>query len=108
MRCSINTHKPIVDCPKLDVIDTFMEMTKHQPFDWSFGKFGSYPMFVCPIAKWRLGDDVWFNITLIGQNQFWLIVDKFTMVFLDLKDKVLFNKTSRGVGVTHMEEALVP
>ncbi len=30
------------------------------------------------------------------------------MVFLDLKDKVLFNKTSRGVGVTHMEEALVP
>jgi hypothetical protein len=75
-------HKPIVDYLKLDVIDTFMEMAKHHPFDWPFSKFGPYPMFLCPKPKWRLGDDVWFSITLIGRNQLWLIVDKFTMIFL--------------------------
>ncbi len=90
MRCFTNTHKPILDCPKLDVID--MEMAKHHPF----GKFGPFPMFLCPKPKWELVDDVWFSTTLIGPNQLWLIVDKFTMVFPDLKDKVLFNKTSRG------------
>jgi hypothetical protein len=108
MKCSTNTHKPTIDCPKLDVIDTFTKMAKYHPFDWPFGKFSPYPMFLCLKPKWRLGADVWFSTTLIGQNQLWLIVDKFTMVFLDLKDKVLFTKTSKRVGITHVEEVLVP
>jgi len=30
------------------------------------------------------------------------------MVFLNLKDKILFNKTSRRVSITCMEETLMP
>jgi hypothetical protein len=41
-------------------------------------------------------------------NQLRLIIDTLTSNFLSLKDKVLSNKTGRGIGVTRMEEALVP
>jgi hypothetical protein len=37
-----------------------------------------------------------------------MIVDKMTIDFLDLCEKLLLNKTSQGVGITRMEEALVP
>jgi hypothetical protein len=35
-------------------------------------------------------------------------VDKFTVDFSDLINKVLSNKISRGVGITQIEESLVP
>jgi hypothetical protein len=46
--------------------------------------------------------------TPIGCNQFCFFVDKLIFYFLDLCEKVLSNKTCQGVGITHMEEALVP
>ncbi len=51
--------------------------------------------------------DVWFTITSIGGNQLCLIVNKLISDILNLKNKVRFNKISWGVGITHMEEALV-
>jgi hypothetical protein len=51
--------------------------------------------------------DVWFTTILIGWNQLCLIVDKLIGDFLDLKNKIFFNKTNQGVTITHMEEALV-
>jgi hypothetical protein len=35
-------------------------------------------------------------------------VKTFTFDFPDLMDKVLSNKTNRGVGITHMKMTLVP
>jgi hypothetical protein len=37
-----------------------------------------------------------------------MIVDKLTTDFLDLCEKMLSNKTWQGVGITRMEEPLVP
>lgn len=44
----------------------------------------------------------------VGQNELQLIINKLTMVFLNLKDKILFNKTRRRVSITCMEKALMP
>jgi hypothetical protein len=49
------------------------------------------------------------TIAFINLNQLWFNLDKFTCDFLNLRDKVLSNKTSQGVGITVMEDlALVP
>ncbi len=50
----------------------------------------------------------WFSIALVGRNWLRLIMNTFTFDFLDLKNKVLFNKTSYCIGITQMEEGLVP
>jgi hypothetical protein len=44
----------------------------------------------------------------IGRNQLHLNVNKLTSNFLDLCKKTLPNKIGQGVGITCMEEALVP
>jgi hypothetical protein len=41
---------------------------------------------------WPSNDEVWFIVSPSGRNQLRLIVDKITMNFLDLKNKVLSNK----------------
>jgi hypothetical protein len=46
--------------------------------------------------------------TPIGHNQFRITIDELTFNFHDLCKKVLLNKTGQGVGITHMEEALIP
>jgi hypothetical protein len=43
-----------------------------------------------------------------GCNDLRFIVDKLTTNFLELKEKGLSNKTSGGVGIIQMEEAMVP
>jgi hypothetical protein len=50
----------------------------------------------------------WFRTTPIGRNWLRLIMNTFTFDFLDLKNKVLFNKTSYYIGIIQMEETLVP
>jgi hypothetical protein len=50
----------------------------------------------------------WFSIAPIGRNWLSLVMNTFTFDFLDLKNKVLFNKTSCCIGITQMEEGLVP
>jgi hypothetical protein len=49
-----------------------------------------------------------FSTTPIGQNQLRLIMNTLTFDFLDLKNKVLFNKTNYSIGIIQMEEAFVP
>jgi len=65
-------------------------------------------LFLQPKAKWRSFDEAWFMNSPIGHNQFHLIMDKLTANFLDLHKRILSNKTSWGVKITRMEEALVP
>jgi hypothetical protein len=50
----------------------------------------------------------WFNTTLISRNRLKLIMNTFIFYFFDLKNKILFNKTSYCIGITQIEEALVP
>lgn len=50
-------------------------------------------MFLHLKPKWRPFDEVWFTNTLMGQNQLPIIINKQTIVFLDLKYKVLSNLT---------------
>jgi len=50
----------------------------------------------------------WFRTTPIGRNWLRLIMNTLTFDFLDLKNKVLFNKTSHYIGIIQMEETLVP
>jgi hypothetical protein len=44
---------------------------------------------------------------LVNRNQLCLIMDKLIVDFLNLCEKILSNKTSRGVGIRWMEEAFV-
>jgi hypothetical protein len=37
-----------------------------------------------------------------------LNIDTLTSNFLSLKYKILLNKIGRGIGITHMDEALMP
>ncbi len=53
-------------------------------------------------------DGVQFMMVLVGCNQLCHIDDVLTFDFPLLKEKVLSNKTKRGVGITRMEEALIP
>jgi hypothetical protein len=53
-------------------------------------------------------DEVWFTTIPIGCNQLNMIMDKLTIDFPDLCEKMLSNKTSRGIGITRMGEPLVP
>jgi len=65
-------------------------------------------LFLNPKPKWKASNEVWFMSTPIGHNQFRITIDKLTFNFHDLCKKVLLNKTGQGVGITHMEEALIP
>ncbi len=58
--------------------------------------------------KWRFSNDVRLATTPIGQNQLHVIMDKFSNDFSNLTNKVLSNKTKQGVGITRMEETLLP
>jgi hypothetical protein len=60
-----------------------------------------------PLFLWKHNHDVWFSTSLIGKNQLKLILDWLTFDFPFLKEKVLTNKTGKGVGITWMEEVLV-
>jgi hypothetical protein len=53
-------------------------------------------------------NEVWFMSTPIGHNQFRITIDKLIFNFHDLCKKVLLNKMDLGVGITRMEEALIP
>ncbi len=57
---------------------------------------------------WPANDEVWFIVSPSGCNQLQLILDKITMNFLDLKDKVLSNKIGQGIAITCIKEAIVP
>jgi hypothetical protein len=65
-------------------------------------------MFLLSKSKWKYCDNAWFTTTPLGWNQLHLIVDKLTLTFLHLKDKLMFNKTKKGVKITHMEKTFVP
>jgi hypothetical protein len=108
MWCLADYHCLAIDYPIFDVIDIFMEMARHRPIDWPPGKLMPHPMFLHSKLKWRLFDDIWFSVALIGRNQLHLIVYRLTMDFPELKKNVLSNKTCKSVGIPHMEEAMVP
>jgi hypothetical protein len=57
------------------------------PIVWPLGKPTPHPMFLHSKLKWRLFDDIWFNVAPIGQNQLRLIVYRLTMDFPKLKKK---------------------
>jgi len=44
---------------------------------------------------------------LINHNELHFVVDKLIVNFLDLHQKILFNKMGQSVGSTQMEEAVV-
>jgi hypothetical protein len=62
----------------------------------------------CELLKWKFFNEVWFTIVLIGWNHLQLSVDKFTIDFSDLINKFLSNKISCGIGITQIEESIVP
>ncbi len=46
-------------------------------------------------------------LLLVGRKSLCLIEGKLTMVLPKLKNKIMSNKPSRGIGTTHMEEVLI-
>lgn len=108
MSCFVDHHRLVEDCLIDDVISTFKELAWHCPIDWLTNKPCFHPLFPCPRPKWKMMNEVWFTTSLVGWNQLWLIVDILTFDFLSFKDKVLFNKSERGMGITCMDKALVP
>jgi hypothetical protein len=63
-----------------------------------------YPIFLCAKQKWRKFDDAWFITSPVGRSWLYLIVDKLTVSFHELKGKVLSNKIGMGFGITCLEE----
>lgn len=54
--------------------------------------------------KWRKFEDVWFITSPVHRSSLHLIVNKLTVLFHELKGKVLSNKIGVGFGITCMEE----
>ncbi len=93
--------------PNFYVIETYKEMAPHRPI-WPSKNLGPHPLYPHPKPRWKPKYDIWFIIAPIGRNQLKLIMNTLTFDFSSLKNKVLSNKIERGIGITHMEEALVP
>jgi hypothetical protein len=67
-----------------------------------------HPFFLTPNRKFHAQDFVWFKLVLVGRNQLAEYTKSLAKDVPSLAGKRILNKTSRGVGITRLNEALVP
>ncbi len=90
------------------MIETFKKLDHQCPSKWLGEKLGLHPLFLRPKPRWKAYDE-----SMVYDYSYWsylayMIVDKLTVDFPNFCEKMLSNKTSQGVGIIRMEEALEP
>ena len=107
-RCSAESFRKPVLCYDPDVMETYRLIVSHWPIFEETNLAKSHPVFLTPKAKYRKSESVWFTKGPVGRNKLASVTKSLCESIESLKDKRITNKTGRAVGITRMEEALVP
>jgi hypothetical protein len=97
-----------VNCFNVDVIDMSKRIVSHWPAFKTPGKNRCHPFFLTPIRKFREKKRVWFKPCSVGRNQLAEYTKLLAKAVPCLAGKRISNKTGRGVGITRLNEGLVP
>jgi hypothetical protein len=106
-------HRPI-DCYSTDVICTYKTLKSHWPTfiaeDLSELPNHAQPMFLEPKPKFMPTDQVWFLKSPVGKNPLGKTLKTLVegTVGIVTEGRTFTNKTARHIGITRMEEGMVP
>ena len=112
--CNVENMRQPINCYCPDLVATYTALRSHWPSmsQKDLLKFdGVQPVFLRPKMKLKKNDDVWFLKTAVGKNTLGTIIVKLLLEEtpgINVGDRVFTNKSARRLGVTRMEESLVP
>jgi hypothetical protein len=84
-RCYTYWHKPLINYLVDDVIATYEKLARCCSIFYPPNKPRLNPLFPHAKPKWRVTNNVWFMIFVIGHSHTWLIVDKWIVYFFKLR-----------------------
>jgi hypothetical protein len=113
-RCNQEQLRRPVDCYTEDVIRTYKALKSHWPTfsakDLAELPNKAQPMFLVPKPKFKKSDSVWFLKSPVGKNPLGKTVK--TLVEgtpeINSEGRNFTNKTAKRIGITRMEECMVP
>ena len=112
--CNQESLRRPVDCYCVDVILTYKTLISHWPSFTSeeIAQFPnrSQPLFLTPKSKFKIADPVWFQKSPVGKNTLGKTVKALVdgTPGISKEGRTFTNKTPRRIGITRMEESLVP
>jgi hypothetical protein len=112
--CNTESMRKPVDCYSFDVVNTYKTVTSHWPIftstDLAAFPEGLHPFFLTLKSRIKKGDNVWFLKILVGKNMLGQTVKQLILNMPEIKanGRNFSNKTPRRIGISRMEEAMVP
>jgi hypothetical protein len=99
--------KPVI-CSNPDIVATYNNIVQHWPIFTKPDEARCHLFFLTPNKWFKPKDMVWFKCGPIGRNKLADFIKLLARDVPSLVGKRISNKTSRGVGITRLNEGLVP
>ncbi len=103
--CALEHHHPTGNYYIVDVIEIYKAVIIHRPV---FTDSLLHPLFLTPKIEYLTSkNQVWYMKTPVGKNPLCLLNKQLTTDLFSLKGKQITDKTSKGITMSRMADALV-